>query len=88
MARMSALELIYLIEERDRKLYAPIALLYIKLRRARAAPPKQLDQIMLRVWDDPCGTLEKLCRIARKAGISAKICREPPEYCRGRVNGR
>ena len=85
---MNALELIHLVEERDRRLYAPIALLYIRLREARAAPPEQLDRVMLGVWDDPCGTLEKLCGIARKAGISAKICREPPEYCKGRVDGR
>ena len=81
MAEMSALELICLIEELDRRLYAPIALLYIKLREANAAPPQQLDNIMLRAWDDPCGTLDKLCRIARDAGIDAKICHKPPRWC-------
>ncbi len=88
MAGVNAPEIIYLIEERGRGLYAPIALLCIKLRRARAAPPEQLDRIMLRVWSDPCGTLERFCEIARKAGIDARICWKLPEYCRGRSRGR
>ncbi len=89
---MGLLEEIYEIEKFDRQVMAPLFLLYLRLRR-RA--DKRLAEELDRLIDDaimarrhPCRVLQELCVMARKAGVNAKVCREPPEYCRGRGQGR
>ncbi|AEM39031.1 hypothetical protein Pyrfu_1168 [Pyrolobus fumarii 1A] len=88
---MELADAIYEIEDFDRRVMAPLFLLYLRLkRRADGRLREKLDRLMddaIMARRHPCNVLREMCHIAHRIGVDAKICREPPEHCKSREHG-